>query len=103
MVQSCKIPEGEVEIRPNWRVALRVWWSIAWRAGVLGVVAGGTMKLALNLLGREDENLVLAAMGVSLVISVGLEVWLIHHALTHQYGSFRIAVMKKNHPGSESL
>jgi hypothetical protein len=86
---------SEIEIRPNCKIALRVWWSIAWRASICGVVAGGLMKLALNYLGRDNENVVLMAMAVSLVFSVGIEVWLIWHALTHHYGSFRIAVLKK--------
>lgn len=86
---------SEIEIRPNWKVALRVWWSIAWRASIFGVVAGGAMKLALDYLGRGNEDVVLTAMAVSVVFSVVIEVWLIWHALTHHYGSFRIAVLKK--------
>lgn len=86
---------SEREIHPNWKIALRVWWSIAWRASIVGVVAGGLMKVVLDYLGRGDENVVLTAMLVSLVFSVSIEVWLIWHALTHHYGSFRIAVLKQ--------
>ena len=85
----------ETEIRPNWQIALRVWWSIFWRAAILGVVAGGLMKWVFHFLDRDNEDVVLAAMLVSLAFSIGAEVWLIWHALTHHYGSFRIAVMKK--------
>jgi len=85
----------EIEIQPNWKIALRVWWSISWRAGIFGVVAGSLVKWAFHYLDRNNEDVVLAAMLVSLVFSLGAEVWLIWHALTHHYGSFRIAVLKK--------
>jgi hypothetical protein len=92
----------EIEIRPGIKVALRVWWSIAWRAAVIGTVAGAAMKLAMRYIGHDNEDIVLAIMLVSVVLSVALEVWLIWHALSHHYGSFRIAVLHKE-PGEKPL
>ena len=54
------------------------------------------MKVVLAYVGRNNEDVVLLLMGISVVFSVAIEVWLIWHALTHQYGSFRIAVLKKD-------
>ena len=89
------VPVRETEIRPNWKIALRVWWSINWRALVWGMIGGAAMKLALSFLGRENENVVLAAMGVSALFCMGMEIWFIWHAITHDYGSFRLAVIKR--------
>lgn len=88
-------PFRETEIRPNWKIALRVWWSINWRALVWGLIGGGVMKLVMRLVGQHNENAVLIAMGVSAVFCMLMEIWFIWHALTHHYGSFRLAVIKQ--------
>jgi hypothetical protein len=85
----------EIEVRPNWKIVLRVWWSIYWRSLVWGLVGGSVMTLTLDFLGRESESVVLIATGVSAVFCICMEVWFIWHALTHNYGGFRLVVMKK--------
>jgi len=89
----------EVEVRPNWKIVLRVWWSIYWRSMVWGAIGGTGMKLILDFLGRENEQVVLIATGISIVFCLCMEVWFIWHALTHNYGSFRLVVMKKEPAG----
>lgn len=84
----------EMEMPLTWKVALRVWFGIAWRAMIMGVVAGGLMTLLMNMVGRDNEAINLTVYIISIFISVGLEVWLIRHALGQNYGSFRIAVLK---------
>jgi hypothetical protein len=85
----------EIEVQPNWKIVLRVWWSIYWRSLVWGVLGGSVMTLLLDFLGRENENVVLLATGLSAVFCIAMEVWFIWHALTHHYGSFRLVVMKQ--------
>ena len=85
----------EVELPLNWKIAMRVWWAIAWRAMILATVAGGLMTLLMNVVGRDNEAISLIFYVIGIFVSVALEVWLIHHALGQRYGSFRIAIMKK--------
>lgn len=93
MSQNSSISEKELPL--DWKIALRVWWAIAWRAMILATVAGGLMTLAMNVVGRDDETISLIFYVIGIFVSVILEVWLIHHALSQNYGSFRIAIVKK--------
>jgi hypothetical protein len=92
---------SETELPLNWKIALRVWWAIAWRAMILAMVAGGLMTLAMNIVGRDDETISLIFYIIGIFVSVVLEVWLIHHALSQNYGSFRIAIIKKSREGNQ--
>lgn len=99
-MQSLKSDPGralgqDYEIRPNLKICLRVWWSIAWRAMLIGSVAGGVMTQLVHYINSNDETIKLTLLLIGAVFSFFLEVWLIKDLLSRNFGTFRIAVLNK--------
>ena len=89
------VQRQETEVPASWREAVRVWWALAWRAALIGLVASGGLTLLLGTVGRQNETLNSIIYVFSAGFSIAVEIWLIRHMLRQDFGSFRIAVLRK--------
>jgi hypothetical protein len=86
--------QREVEVKADWKVALRFWWAFMWRLFLYNAVIGTAFTLALKQFGGRNEALDNGMLLVSAVVFLGLEIFLMRSLLSKRFGSFRIAVMK---------
>src|SRR5690349_17412263 len=86
---------SETEIRPNWFVAVRVWWAFVWRDLALSMIAGSLFTYLLETYGRQDEgiaNLIFVGSGF---VFIGIQVFVFRHIISSRYGNFRVAILKQ--------
>lgn len=84
-------------LEATWTRALKVWWSLAWRLTVFGLVAGILVGLPVAMvagtlgLGPLQAELLLHGLTIPLWIIIG--VWVVRWVLRLEYADFRIALV----------
>ncbi|MEA3307644.1 MAG: hypothetical protein U9Q34_07650, partial [Elusimicrobiota bacterium] len=92
--------KDKIEIlQPDWRITLKVWWSLVWRFFVYTIVAvvGFTWIPNIFLLVGVDME-VIQGMGsfFGIVVSVPLSIVIVRFVLYMEYEGFKIVIVKKD-------
>jgi hypothetical protein len=88
-------------IEPKWGHALRVWWAWQWRIAVFGVLIELFIQLlgyAHGILGLTLQTLTTVRIGLALVFSGLVGIYLFKLILDSDFGSFRVCIISKDFP-----
>lgn len=85
----------EIEVQPDWKMALRFWWAFMWRLFLYNAVFGTIFTYLYQRFAGRNDTTDLLMTAISAVIFLALEIWLMRSLLSRSYGSFRIAVFKQ--------
>ena len=85
----------EIEVQPDWMMALRFWWAFMWRLFLYNAVIGSLCTLAYRQFGGKNDLTDVLMTAISAVIFFSLEIWLMRGLLSRRFGNFRIAVFRQ--------
>jgi hypothetical protein len=92
-----------MEVKPNWWIALRVWWAYTWRLLLFTFVAGLPFTLLVKQFGGRSELVDNLIFLTSSLVFILVEVAVMGRLLRRDFGSFRIAIVKKTPGHQDSL
>jgi hypothetical protein len=78
------------EIKPNWKIGLRVWWAFAWRSGLLTYASTFLLDFCLDFMGVSGTVEAL----LSFLVVVWVQIIVCQNVLDRHFGGFRIAVLR---------
>jgi hypothetical protein len=85
------------EVEVTWGHALKVWWSIFWRAVLFGAIAGFVAGFIVGVIGGvagTDHDLIIRLSSLAgLIVSIPVWIWVVKVVLTKKYSNFRIALV----------
>jgi hypothetical protein len=94
-------PTGQLEfgkgLEVTWFRAMKVWWSLGWRAILFGALAGGVAGFVIGLLGAaagvpsEQISRYGGLAGIAVGIPVGI--WVVRIVLRKSWSDFRIVLV----------
>ena len=85
------------ELKVTWNHALKVWWSIVWRALLFCSIAGFVAGFVVGFFGanggvnRETITILSALAGAIVGVPVGI--WVIKIVLQKRFSGFRLALI----------
>lgn len=85
------------EVEVTWGNALKVWWSIVWRAILFCAIAGFVVGLIIGFvggfMGSDREFITRLSALAGGIVSIPVGIWVVKIVLTKRYSSFRIALV----------
>jgi phosphate/sulfate permease len=85
-----------MEVAPDMKTALRVWWAITWRCLIAGVgsgmIVGAIVGFIMASAGQEKEMAERVASLVELPIMVFLSTWIVHRLMAQGFGRYRLTL-----------
>jgi len=96
--QSSSMPsQAQSTLEVTWKRATKIWWSIAWRAGLVGALVGAIVGAAIGAFSvYAGVPFIRAAVTVrvlTFVIIIPSVIWAIRSALTKSWSDFRIVLV----------
>jgi hypothetical protein len=80
----------------TWQRAIKIWWSIVWRAGLFGALTGTVVETATGALaaaGVPAERVGRVGHWVTLAMLAPIGVWTIRNTFRRSWSDFRIALL----------
>jgi hypothetical protein len=94
-IEEESMPGESSSLDVTWERVLKVWWALAWRATVFGVIAGavlGGIGAALTVVaGMGDSGTVGAVLGW--VVSVPVSIYALRQVLRKRFRTFSIRLV----------
>jgi len=85
------------ELEVTWGRALRVWWSIMWRAllfcFIAGFIAGFIVGFIGGMSGLDPKSIQLYAGIAGAAVGIPIGIWVVKTVLGKKYSEFRIALV----------
>ena len=84
-------------IEVTWGRAIKVWWSLIWRAvlfgGLAGMVAGGVVGGILGAMGAPLQTISTVGGWLGILIGIPVGIWVVRSALRKSWSDFRIVLI----------
>ena len=81
----------------TWKRATKIWWSIAWRAGLVGALVGAVLGGGIGAFsasaGVPFVKAVITIRVLMFVVIIPIVIWAIRSALTKSWSDFRITLV----------
>ena len=91
--------ENQEGLEVTWGRAVKVWWSIAWRAVLVSVLLGFAVGIVVGLfaVGGGMSAVAAASLGqlIGGVLGITVSVWAVRKALTRSFSDFTIVLLPK--------
>jgi hypothetical protein len=85
------------ELEVTWGRAIKVWWSIMWRAVLFGFIAGLVAGFIVGFIGGmagAATGTITTLSGIAGgIVAIPVGMWVIKVVLTKRYSDFRIALV----------
>lgn len=82
------------EKKATWGIALRVWWSMFWRAVLIYFIMGFLIGVFGSVAGWDNAKISLYTNLLVLVSSIPLGIYLLKIVLGKKYKTFRVAIIR---------
>ena len=85
-----------MEVAPDMKTALKIWWALTWRALLLTILVGFASGFILAVIfkiagvAEEDAKDIIALINLPLGIYLGVKV--LHRMMTHGFGRYRLVI-----------
>ena len=96
------------EIKPTFKITLRVWWSYLWRnllmvvaAMILGGIMGFALGFVLGALGVPIATIKMIVTPIGAILGLSLSLFPIYWILGKDFGTFRLILVSKDPPADE--
>ena len=96
---SANVADGNAGtgIEVTWGRAVKVWWSIVWRAvlfsGLAGMVAGGVVGGILGVAGVGPQTIGTVGTWLGVLVSIPVGIWVVRWVLRKSWSDFRIVLV----------
>ena len=91
--------DADKGLEVTWGKAFKVWWSLAWRVIVFGIVAGfvaGAVVGGIAGVAGVRPQVISQLSGLAgLIISVPLGIWVVKRVLQQFWADFRIVLLPR--------
>ena len=85
------------EVEVTWGRAVKVWWSIVWRAVLFGfiggIVAGFIVGFIGGLTGAAGDRITMLSGLAGAIVGIPVGIWAVKVVLKKKYSDFRIALV----------
>lgn len=104
-IQPNNPPDRVIILEPTWGRCLKVWWSLFWRVGLLGLGIGLTSAVAvgvvLGLIGMEKEEVGPVIMVVMFFVWFLWSLLAVKKSLAVKYHEFGIGLIARRSAAGE--
>lgn len=83
----------------TWGRAVRVWWSLMWRALLFGGIGGGGVGFVIGFFmgaaGASLASITAVTAWAGLLVGIPVGMWVVRHVLRKTWSDFRIVLLPK--------
>jgi hypothetical protein len=94
------------EIKPSIKHTLIFWWACTWRTVVIvlpiSLVLGFFVGVAAALLGGDVSHLETPLAAIGYLLGLGVYIYILNKMLGHNFGDFRVALIRSTAADSDS-
>ena len=86
------------ELEVTWGKATKIWWSMAWRGVLVGLLGGFIAGLFIGFIGAalgiSEQTISALATLSGLVVGIPIGIWVVKYVLGKKFGDFRIVLVE---------
>lgn len=87
-------------IEPDWRQALRVWWSFQWRVTLIALLLAWFIDFWIGMLGgmmgMRARGLTISTTIVGIVVNALVGLYIMKDIIDRDFGPFRVCLIPKS-------
>jgi hypothetical protein len=91
------VPDAGLALEVTWGRAIKVWWSIVWRAvlfgAIAGFVAGAVAGALLGAAGVAGQTIASVGAWLGFGVSLPVGIWVVRSVLRKSWSDFRIVLL----------